>query len=74
MMPPKFPKDDFNVSKKGPPEEKGAQACRHCGSGKHWDNECKHTHINNFQQTRSNIVSGEIDEFEAQEAYDELYQ
>ena len=74
MPSPKFPKDDFNFSKKGTPEEKGARACRHCRSGKHWDNECKHAHTNNFRRARTNLASGELDEFEAQEAYDELYQ
>ncbi|THH19755.1 hypothetical protein EUX98_g8715 [Antrodiella citrinella] len=36
---PSFPKDDANVSKRTPPDEKGARPCRHCGSGRHWDNE-----------------------------------
>jgi len=71
---PKFPKDDFNVSKKGTPEEKRARACRHCRSGKHWDNECKHACTNNFRKARTNLASGELDEIEAQEAYDEFYQ
>ena len=74
LLSPKFLNDDSNVSKKGTPEEKGAQACRHCRSGKHWDDECKHACTSNFQQTRLNLASGELEEFEAQEAYDELYQ
>ena len=40
---PSFPKDDLNVSPRGTPEEKGARPCRHCGSGKHWDRDCKYT-------------------------------
>lgn len=42
MPPPEFPKDDRNVSPNKTPESIGARACRHCGSGKHWDKECKH--------------------------------
>jgi hypothetical protein len=34
LDPPKFPKDDSNVSKRTP-ESIGARPCRHCGSGKH---------------------------------------
>jgi len=44
MSKPQFPKDDSNVSPRGTPEEKGARSCRHCGSGKHWDQECKYVH------------------------------
>ena len=39
---PQFPKDDSNVSPRGTPEEKGARSCRHCGSKKHWDRDCKY--------------------------------
>ena len=34
---PSFPKDDSNVSPRKTPDSVGV---RHCGSGKHWDNEC----------------------------------
>lgn len=40
---PKFPKDDSTISKRKTPEEMGVRPCRHCGSGKHWDNECKYS-------------------------------
>ena len=73
LEPPKFPKDDSNVSKKITPEQKGARPCRHCGSGKHWDPECKHAYQSN-RAARSNHVQT-IDEeiVGAQECYDELY-
>lgn len=41
MTPPEFPKDDQNVSRKMP-ESIGAPSCHYCGSGKHWDKECRH--------------------------------
>ena len=37
---PQFPKDDSNVLPM--PGKKGAHPCQHCGSGKHWDQDCKH--------------------------------
>ena len=37
---PSFPKDDSNVSPRKTPNSVGTRPCRHCGSGKHWDNEC----------------------------------
>ena len=40
---PQFPKDDKNVSPRKTPESIGARPCRHCGSGMHWDNECRHS-------------------------------
>ena len=39
---PSFPKDDNNVSPRKTPDSVGTRPCRHCGSGKHWDNECRH--------------------------------
>ncbi|KIM34636.1 hypothetical protein M413DRAFT_37133, partial [Hebeloma cylindrosporum] len=41
-MNPPFPKDDTTISPRGTPEDKGARPCRHCGSGKHWDLDCKY--------------------------------
>ena len=35
-----FPKDDSNVSPRKTPDSMGMRPCRHCGSRKHWDNEC----------------------------------
>ncbi|KDR68032.1 hypothetical protein GALMADRAFT_129935, partial [Galerina marginata CBS 339.88] len=73
MDPPKFPKDDSNVSKKGlTPGEKGARPCRHCGSDKHWDNECRHSYKSN-RMARTNLSKSSTDEQEAQEEYDNLY-
>ena len=37
---PLFPKDDSNVFPRKTPDSMGARPCRHCESGKHWDNEC----------------------------------
>lgn len=52
---PKFPKDDLNVSRRGKtPEEKGARPCHHCGSGKHWDYECRHSFKGN-RAVRANL-------------------
>lgn len=69
---PKFPRDDSTVSKRKTPEEMGVRPCRHCGSGKHWDNECKYSrkaqHI-----ARTNFVEQSSEDRAAQEAYDELY-
>ena len=47
--PPKFLRDYSNISSWGKMlEEKGAQSCCHCGSGKHWDNECRHSFKENW--------------------------
>src|SRR6202050_1884845 len=40
---PQFPKDNKNVSPQKTPKLIGARPCRHCSSGKHWDNECRHS-------------------------------
>ncbi|KAF8903272.1 hypothetical protein CPB84DRAFT_1903283 [Gymnopilus junonius] len=73
MAVPKYPKDDSNVTKKGlTPEEKGARPCRHCGSGKHWDQECKHAYKAE-RKARVNKIMASPEQSEAQEAYDNLY-
>ena len=69
---PQFPKDDSNVSARGTPEEKGARACRHCGSGKHWDRDCKYA-CKGERSARVNAVTLQQDEREAQDRYDDLY-
>ncbi|KAK7059402.1 hypothetical protein R3P38DRAFT_3522434 [Favolaschia claudopus] len=69
---PKFPKDDRNVSKRATPESKGARPCRHCGSGKHWDNECEHSFKGN-RAARTNLASATREDFDAQDQYDDLY-
>ena len=71
--PPKFPKDDTNVSKRGKtPEEKGARPCRHCGSGKHWDYECRHSFKGN-RAARTNLSQTSAEGTIAQDEYDNLY-
>ncbi|KAF6750102.1 hypothetical protein DFP72DRAFT_1072715 [Ephemerocybe angulata] len=72
LKPPQFPKDDENVSKRGTPESKGGRACRHCGSMKHWDYECKYARRGE-RQARVNFVEVAEDEAEAQAAYDDLF-
>ncbi|TDL15377.1 hypothetical protein BD410DRAFT_732786, partial [Rickenella mellea] len=69
---PPFPKDDSVVSKGKTPEQANARPCRHCGSGKHWDNDCKY-HRKDVKKARTNNVTVETEDVEAQEEYDELY-
>ncbi|KAF7357249.1 TY3B-TY3B protein [Mycena sanguinolenta] len=68
--PPPFPKDDSNVSKKATPESLGVRPCRHCGSGKHWDYECKHS-FKGTKKARANLATAE--EISAKEEYDAMY-
>lgn len=73
MSPPSFPKDDSNLTKRSAtPEEKGARPCRHCGSGKHWDNECKYAFRGNCS-ARANLATASEDTVQAQQQYDDLY-
>lgn len=51
---PSFPKDDSVVSKGKTPTDRGARPCRHCGSGNHWDNECKYSR-QGAKQVRANF-------------------
>jgi hypothetical protein len=70
---PPFPKDDKNVSPNGrTPESKGARPCRHCGSGKHWDPECKHAK-KGTKKARANHASYSSDYWKTQDAYEDLY-
>ena len=69
---PQFPKDDSNVSPRGTPEEKGARPCRHCGSGKHWDRDCKHARKGE-KRARVNMVTITAGDDQAQEDYDHAY-
>ncbi|KIY52658.1 hypothetical protein FISHEDRAFT_34584 [Fistulina hepatica ATCC 64428] len=68
---PAFPKDDANITKrKKTPDEAGARPCRHCGSGKHWDRECKHF----LQRTaRTQLANASSDFLEAQDEYDNAF-
>nr|GAT46647.1 predicted protein [Mycena chlorophos] len=69
---PAFPRDDLTVSKKATPESKGAHPCRHCGSGKHWDDECKFAYQGK-RMARANLVSAMDEDLDAQNEYDDLY-
>lgn len=69
---PLFPRDDTVRSKGKTPEDKGARPCRHCGSPKHWDNDCKHSR-KGMKQVRSNLATAGEDYWDAQEDYEELY-
>ena len=72
MPPPSFPKDDSTVSTGKTPEQKGARPCRHCGSAKHWDKDCKYARQAR-QQARSNSVKATAECKRAQAQYDALY-
>ncbi|KIJ51022.1 hypothetical protein M422DRAFT_158736, partial [Sphaerobolus stellatus SS14] len=69
---PPFPKDDSNISKGKTPEEKGARACRHCGSGKHWDNDCRHAR-SGARKVRAQFISMTDEDRQAMDEYEELY-
>jgi hypothetical protein len=73
LPPPSFPKDDSNLTQRTTtPEEKGARPCQHCGSRKHWDNECKYVFKSNCS-ARVNHTSTTEDALQAQRDYDNLY-
>lgn len=72
LPPPKFPKDDANVSRKATPESKGARPCCHCGSGQHWDYKCKYAR-QGTKLARANLATTDAESCDAQEAYDTLY-
>ncbi len=72
LPPPAFPKDDKTVSNGKTPEQKGARACRHCGSLKHWDNECKHAR-QGARSVRAHFASPSDGYLTAQAAYEEAY-
>lgn len=72
MSKPPFPVDDTNVSQKKTPESVNARPCRHCGSGKHWDNECKHSK-KGMKYARANMATIDEDTALAQEEYDNFY-
>ena len=69
---PPFPRDDKTISKGKTPEEKGARPCRHCGSPKHWDNDCKYRRSGE-KRARANLASSSEDYSQAQQDYDDLY-
>jgi hypothetical protein len=67
LSPPKYPKDDSNVSTRATPESKGARPCKHCGSSKHW--ECKHAR----SAARTRLAHTSIEDDNANVAYEDLY-
>ena len=68
---PKYPKDNSNVSVKPTPESKGARPCKHCGSSKHWDNECKHS--KSAHQAHTHFGTHSYEKNDEDLAYEELY-
>ena len=76
LSPPSFPKDDKNVSKGKTPEEKGARPCRHCGSAKHWDQDCKYAREGRRKEkekARTSSLKVTAECRRAQAEYDALY-
>lgn len=70
---PPFPKDDANKTKRRKaPKEVGARPCRNCGSGEHWDAECKHHH-EGMRTARTRLAETDLSDLQAQDEYDELY-
>ena len=69
---PSFPKDNNNVSPRKTPDSVGARPCRHCESGKHWDNECRHLRKGK-KLARVNCIQLEDNSLRAQEDYDNLF-
>jgi hypothetical protein len=70
---PPYPQDDNTVSKNGrTPESKGARPCRHCGSPKHWDNECRYSKKGG-KLVRSNYANPTTNYLETQQDYEDLY-
>ncbi|KAF8981323.1 hypothetical protein BDQ17DRAFT_1438474 [Cyathus striatus] len=70
----KVSKGRHNCFQEWTPESKNARPCRHCGSRKHWDYDCKHAR-KGMRQVRANLVSvdPEPDDLQAQADYDDLY-
>ena len=69
---PLFSKDDNNVSPRKTRDSIGARPCRHCRSGKHWDNECRHL-IKGEKLARVNCIQFQDNNLRAQEDYDNLF-
>ena len=69
---PLFPKDDGNISPRKIPNSVGVRPCRHCGSGKHWDNECRHLRKGE-KLARVNCIQLEDNDLRAQEDYNNLF-
>lgn len=69
---PPFPRDDKTIAKGKTPEDKGARPCRHCGSPKHWGNECKYARKGS-KKVKANFASPSDGYLEAMSAYEEAY-
>ncbi len=70
---PKFPRDDKTLTKrKASPEAVGARPCRHCGSPKHWDFECKYSRQGS-RQVRANLANFSEIDLQALEEYEDLF-
>jgi len=69
---PKYPRDDSVVSKGKTPEQKGARPCRHCGSPKHWDFDCKRPKDND-RKAKTFLASSDESYIEAYAAYEKCY-
>ncbi|KAG9024561.1 hypothetical protein FS837_005313 [Tulasnella sp. UAMH 9824] len=67
---PPFPQDDRTLAKGKSPEEKGTRPCRHCGSPKHEDNECKYSK-KGARKVKANFANPSEDYLEAMSAYEE---
>ncbi|KIJ41646.1 hypothetical protein M422DRAFT_80159, partial [Sphaerobolus stellatus SS14] len=72
LPPPTYSKDDPNISKGKTPEDKGARPCRHCGSSKHWDNDCCHAR-SGTRNTPALLASPTEEYLQAQREYEEAY-
>ena len=69
---PSFPKDHSNISPRKTPDSVGVRPCRHWGSGKHWDNECRHSRKGE-KLARVNCIQLEDNDLKAQDDYDNLF-
>lgn len=69
---PVFPRDDSVVSKGTTPEQAGKRPCLHCGSPKHWDNECKYSK-KGARKIRSYFSELGPEGFRAEADYQEAY-
>ncbi|KAG8942694.1 hypothetical protein FRC03_002927 [Tulasnella sp. 419] len=67
-----FAKDDSVISRGKTPEMVNARPCQHCGSLKHWDNNCRHTR-KGAKQAKANFVNPSTECIAAQEEYEEAY-
>jgi hypothetical protein len=72
LEPPKFPKDDKNISSRKTLESVNTRPCQHCRSGKHWDYKCKYSQKGE-RQAQVNFISLWDPDIEALNTYDDLY-